>query len=162
MKAFKMVLMVALAGVLLTYSSCSKKHNNPEPVTDQQLDKLVKTWKVSTTSPSVTLDGVDKSAAYSGFTLTIAGTKGTTSYTYTTSGRPDFSAWKSSGTWVYGSDPVTMITRDPDNSSDAVNITYAVTATTLQLTFQYSGTGYSNTSRTSQVAGQWVFNLIPQ
>jgi hypothetical protein len=71
MKAFRILTLIGLMATLLTYSSCKKDDPEPEPLTDIQLGKLAKTWKINT----VTLDNVDKLSDYTNFTLTLTGTK---------------------------------------------------------------------------------------
>jgi hypothetical protein len=119
------------------------------PVTDQQLLKLSKVWKIT----SVTLDGVDQTSLFPGFQISITGSKGSSSFGYAASNRPVLSVWKQSGTWAFGTDPLTMIIRDPA-TSDKINMTYVVTSTTLQIAFDYQGAGYT---RTSAINGSWLF-----
>lgn len=152
MKAFRLLLFFALVIALFTYSGCGGGDTPEEPITDVQLGKLTKTWKVA----SVSLDGVDKTSDYTNFQLTLTGTKGTTSFGYTTAGRPTLSPWKSGGSWEFGTAVQTQIIRDK-GTADELAMTYAVTETTLQITFTYSGAGY--TARTGVVKGQWVYNL---
>jgi hypothetical protein len=158
MKALKFFLLIASVGVLFTFSNCGGGGSTSEPITDQQLGKLVKTWKLT----SVTLAGnAVTTPSYTGFQLAITGTKGQTSFNYTTSfpsTRP-LSAWKSSGTWKFGTEPTTMITRDA-GTADELAMTYVVSGTTLQINFNYTGGGYS--TRTDQVEGAWVFNFTAQ
>lgn len=154
MKAFKILSLIGLVTILLTYAGCKKDSNPVEPVTDVQLGKLTKTWKVNT----VSLDGTDRTAEYTtpGFTLVMTGTKGNTSFGYSTSGRPALSPWKSSGSWEFGTDPVTQIIRDK-GTSDELNMTYTVTETTLEIKFNFQKDGYA--ARTGVVKGQWIFNF---
>ncbi|HNT49190.1 MAG TPA: hypothetical protein PKK67_01285, partial [Cyclobacteriaceae bacterium] len=115
--------------------------------------KLAKTWKVST----VTFDGTDRSADYTGFQLVLGGTKGSPPFTYTTSGRPSLSPWKASGTWEFGSAVETQIIRDKGSVDDELAISYTVTESTLTLTFDFDGEGY--TARTKEVQGPWIFTF---
>lgn len=152
MKNFRIVLLFALVVALFTYSGCGGDSTPEEPLSDQQLSKLAKTWKVQ----SVTLDGVDKTSDYNAFQIVLSGTKGNTSFGYNTSGRPTLSPWKSSGAWEFGTDVKTQIIRDK-GTADELAMTYSVTESTLQITFTFSGSGY--TSRTGVVKGQWVYNM---
>jgi len=146
--AGKILVGLMVIGVLMTYTGCKKKKGDPEPITDQQIEKLSKPWKVTT----VTLDGVDKKSDYANFTITLSGTKGTTSIGYTTTGRPALSPWASSGSFTFdATTPETKLTRD-----DSVPVTYSVSETSLQASFQYSGAGFA---RVSAVKGQWVFTF---
>ncbi len=146
--AGKVLLSLVVFGVLLSYTGCKKKKGDPEPITDQQIEKLSKPWKIDV----VTLDGVVKTSDYTNFTLTLSGTKGTTSIGYTTTNRPSLSPWASSGSFTFdATTPETKLIRD-----DAVPVTYSVSDIQLQTSFQYNGAGFS---RVSAVKGQWVFTF---
>ena len=158
-KSAKILSMIALLGVLITYSNCGGKGGSEKPIQEVQLEKLSKTWKLT----SVTLDGVSKNTEYgaggaSPFSLTITGSPTATSYAYTTANRPSLSPWKASGSWAYGTDVATQIVRDPDNSTDKLDLTYSVTDTQLQISFTFNGNGYTNT-REEVVKGAWVFTF---
>lgn len=150
----KSVLSVLAIVALLGYSGCGPDPAPEESVSDQQLAKLSATWNLTGTNANVTLDGVSKKTDYNGFTLTISGTPGSSSFGYACASRPALSPWPASGTWAFGSDPATMITRD--SGAKALPISYVVTANTLELTFTYNGAGES---RNSVVTGKWVFTL---
>ncbi len=152
MKAIRILAMLGLFAVLVTYSNCGPGPTPPAPVTDVQLEKLSKTWKIN----SVTLGGADKTTDYTAFQLAITGTKGNTSFGYTTTGRPALSPWKSGGTWEFGTDPLNDIIRDKGNA-DELAMTYTVTETTLTISLTFNGTGYS--ARTGVVKGAWVFSF---
>jgi len=151
MKVLRILSLLGLVGLLLTYSNCKDKKSTQDPITDVQLGKLVKTWKINT----ATLDGVDKLADYVDFQLVLSGTKGNTSFGYSTSGRPALSPWKSSGSWEFGASPETQMIRDK-GTADELAMTYAVTETTLSISFTFNGSGYS---RTGVVKGQWVYTF---
>ena len=154
MKSFKLILLFLSVGILFTLTNCGSDSKPAEPIADQQLTKLSKTWKLT----SVTLDGnAVTTPSYSAFQLVISGTKGATSFGYTTAGRPSLSPWKASGTWAFVKDQeATLITRDPDSSNDKLEMTYAVDESTLQITFGFQGAGYT---RVEQVKGNWVFKF---
>jgi hypothetical protein len=152
MKPFRILSFFALIIILVAYSGCGGSDTPSEPLTDTQLTKLAKTWKVA----SVSLDGVDKTSDYSAFQLVFSGTKGNTVFGYSTSSRPSLSPWKASGSWEYGTAVETQMIRDK-GTADELPMTYSVTETTLQITFTFNGSGY--TSRTGVVKGQWVFNM---
>ena len=82
MKAFKILSLIGLVAILLTYSNCKDDPAPAEFATDIQLGKLTKTWKINT----VSLDATDRTAEYTtpGFTLVLTGTKGNTSFSYST------------------------------------------------------------------------------
>ena len=147
----KIFVLLALSAILLTYSSCDNT-KPPTPSDEEvQLGKLSQTWKAS----SVKKDNVDQ-AGYSNFTLKLEGVVGATSFGYSTTGRPALSPWPSSGSWKFDIDPLTSIIRD-DGTVDELNMTYTVTETTLQLTFNFQGTGYAG--RVDNVKGQWVMTF---
>ena len=153
MKAFRILTTVVSLGVILVFSGCGGKSSPAESTQDKQLGLLSHTWKIAT----VTKDGVDQSTAWTGFQLTLTGTKGQTSFAYTCAGRPALSPWPASGAWAFDpADPVTKIIRDQGVTGLELPLTYTVTATTLQVTFSYTGNGYT---RVSSVSGSWVFNF---
>jgi len=152
MKALRILSLLFVTSLLLTFMSCKKDDPDPPPVTDVQFDKLSKTWKINT----VSLDGVDKTSDYTGFQLTFSGTKGTPPFNYATSGRPTLSPWKASGTWDFGAAPETQIIRDK-GTADELSVTYAVTEATLTVSFTFNGAGY--TARTGVVKGAWVYTF---
>ena len=151
LKAFTSVLAIAS---LILFTGCGGGSEPTPSVEDQQLAKLSATWTIS----DVTLDAVSKKTDYSAFTLTISGTAGATSFGYSTSGRPSTSPWKGSGTWEFGTSAESQITRDK-GTADELPLTYSLSADgkTLQVSFTFSGTGY--TARTSNVKGAWVFTF---
>lgn len=151
----KPVLSVLVLAVLLGYSGCKPKGEDPRPVEEVQLEKLSSTWKVGANG-DVKLDGVSKKAGYADFQLTLTGTPGATSFGYTTV-RPAglLTAWPSSGSWNFGTNVETEIIRDKGTGKE-VTMSYTVTETQLELTFQYAGAGEQ---RTSKVNGTWIFTL---
>ncbi len=163
MKALRYLFVLGSVGSLLFFSSCGGGGSTPEPVADQQFTKLSKTWTIASASNSVVLDGNDRTPEYLAgtttgtsdpgpMTLTISGTKGNAStYTYTLAGRPQLSPWKKNGSWQFGTDPTKSITRD-----DGALITYVIDGTKLTVSFNFSGTGYTN-PRTGVVTGNWTF-----
>jgi uncharacterized protein YjaZ len=154
MKSFKLILLFLSVGILFTLTNCGSDSKPAEPIADQQLTKLSKTWKLT----SVTLNTNTVTQNYSAFQLVMTGSKGATSFGYTTSGRPSLSAWKASGTWSFVKDQeTTLITRDPDNTSDKLDMTYVVSESELQISFNFTGSGYQG--RTDQVTGNWVFKF---
>ena len=109
---------------------------------DAQLVKLSKTWKITT----ATLNNTPQT--YTGFQLVITSTTGQTTFGYNTTGRPALSPWLSSGTFTYGgTDFMTILVRE-----DGLPITYSVSDTQLQMTFNYIGSGIPGVV-------QWVFTF---
>lgn len=151
MKSFRILTSVVSFAVILVFSGCGGKSSPAESTQDKQLGLLSHTWKAAT----VTLNSTDQSSSWTNFQLTISGTKGATSFTYSCAGRPALSPWPASGAWAFGTDPVTQIIRDK-GTGDELPVTYTVTATTLQITFNYSGNGYT---RVNNVSGNWVFTF---
>jgi len=143
---FPVFLALALIG-------CGGDDEEERPIQEIQLEKLTATWKVS----EVTLDNVSKKTDYNNFQLVLSGNAGSTSFGYSTTGRPSNSPWPQSGTWVFGTSPETQITRDSNSSTDRLDVTYSVSDTQLQISFTFSGTGYP--ARTANVKGQWVFTF---
>lgn len=129
----------------------SKSFETTISIEDFQLGKLSKTWSAT----SVKLDNVDQTG-YDNFVLTISGTAGSSTFGYSVTGRPVLGPWLSSGQWKFGASPETQIIRD-SNTGDELDMTYSVTDTQLQITFTFTGDGYSG--RVSNVKGQWVFTF---
>jgi hypothetical protein len=149
----KFLISALLPALLFVYSSCKKdKDADPTPQ-DIQLGKLSATWNLD----NVTLDGVSKKTDYANFKLTISGTPGSASYGYSTTGRPTNSPWAASGNWTFGTDPESQIIRDAQSTSDKLDMGYAVSDASLQLTFNFNGVGYPG--RASNVKGNWVFTF---
>lgn len=136
---------------LLTYSGCGPGSGNEPSVEEVQLGKMKSTWTIS----AVTLDTDSKITDYPGFKLTLEGTAGNPTFNYSTQSRPSLSPWPAGGTWKFGADASNTILRD--SGSDEVPMTYSVSDTQLQLTFNFTGTGYA--ARTSKVTGVWVFTF---
>ncbi len=152
MKILRAITLLAVAAVLSTYMGC-KPDDPPAPaIEDVQFDKLKKTWKIST----VSFDGTDRTADYTGFQLVLGGTKGTPPFSYNTTARPALSPWKASGNWEFGSAVETQIIRDK-GTVDELAVNYTVTESTLTLTFDFDGDGY--TARTKEVQGPWIFTF---
>jgi len=150
MKSARILTTVVSLGVILIFSGCGGKGTPAESTQDKQLGLLTHTWKVATVKQETT----DVTTAWANFQLTISGTKGATTFNYSSANRPStFGPWASSGTLTFGTDPVTQMIRE-----DNLNITYTVTATTLQLNFNYTGSGYQG-PRFSNVTGNWQFNF---
>jgi hypothetical protein len=146
--AGKILVSLMVVGILMTYTGCKKKKGDPEPITDQQIEKLSKPWKID----AVTL-GNDRTADFANFTITFTGTKGVPSIGYTTAGgKPTPSPWASSGVFTFDANtPETKLKRD-----DGVDVTYSVTETRLQMNFQYNDSGFG---RVNAVRGDWVFTF---
>jgi|SRR6185295_924753 len=156
MKSFKFLLSLIAVVALLTYTGCGKNPGPGQSPQDAQLVKLSKTWKAT----AVTLNGTAQPTYTSKpFTLVISSTAGQTTFGFNTGSQADRSAvapilpWQSSGNLSYGTDFSTQLTR----VEDSLPITYSVTDTQLQMTFNYTGNGIP--ARVGSVAGTWVFTF---
>jgi hypothetical protein len=141
--------------LLLTLLCGCKKNDDPTPsVEDIQLEKLVKRWKAS----EVKLDDLTQDA-YASFSVTFS--KGSTPNTlsYNVSGTPNTSPWPTVGTWKFGSPVESKIIRDAGTANEII-IEYSVTENQLQITFMFTGEGFS-VARTKEIEGEWVFTLTP-
>ncbi len=155
MKLLRILSLVFISAVLLTYAGCKGKGSDPEPVADVQFAKLNKTWKIK----KVTFDTETnlRTDDYPGFQLTFSGTKGTYPFDYATSNRPFPSPWKALGKIDFGASPETQLIRDKGAVADELAMTYVVTETTLKIEFTFNRDGY--TSRTKEVKGPWIFEF---
>lgn len=120
---------------------------------EKQLKKLSATWVLT----NATVDGTDYTNEYSDFELTLSGSSNSSVYAYGVLGRPEISPWPSGGTWVFGADVKTTITRDL-GTSDQLAIAYSVTDSQLSITFSFSGDGYES-SRVNSVSGNWTYTF---
>lgn len=152
-KALKLGFLVQILLSLVVLNACKDKPQGPSEE-EVQLQKLSKTWDLS----SVTLDGGDPGISYSSFRLTLSGTIGAPSFTYSTQGRPIRSPWPGNGTWIFGTAVTSQVIRDP-GTADELPITYSVSqdGNSLEITFNFSGEGYSSTGRQENVNGSWRF-----
>lgn len=156
MKRSKVLIMLALLGASASFWNCGSDPAPPPDPQDEQLKKLSQTWRAT----AVTFDS-QPVTGYENFTLTISGTAGQDTFDYTTSGRPAGTPtpWPASGQWTFGTDFATIVIRSDYN----LPVTYSVSATQLQLTFDYGDCSGSPcvpyTGRTSNVAGQWSFTF---
>ncbi|QOI97738.1 MAG: hypothetical protein HRU69_09635 [Flammeovirgaceae bacterium] len=151
---------------VIAFTHCNDDGPNKAPE-QIQLDKLKKTWTI-VTSGGATLDATDRTADFSGFTLTIGGTFNSSNpkgpYTFSVSGtRPTPSPWPASGNWFFGGDPESQLIRDENNSgtqdSGDLSMTYFIDSTgKLNLTFTCTSCNYAG-SRVSLVNGTWNFIL---
>lgn len=151
-------LLLVLASLVLV-SAC-KKGDDPQPIEQVQLGKLVKVWNIE----SAFLGAVDRSNDFTNFKLELKGSFGATGgvYQYTVTGtRPSPSPWPASGTWKFGAEPTSSIIRD--SNADEVLVTYVLSADgqtlTLDFTVPTGSTGWPGSARTEQVEGDWTFTF---
>jgi hypothetical protein len=156
--------LVIVAGALVFFSNCGG--DDPKPSKEeQQFNKLKKAWTiVATNGASLSQGGVavDRTADFTGFTLSITGTFNSNNpdgpYNYTVSGdRPTPSPWPESGTWEFA------IIGTGDNGtllrSDGIDILYSIASNgQLTLSFECENCTYDG-SRTEEVNGTWTFVL---
>jgi hypothetical protein len=144
--------LLVLAAVTVFFSACDKGEDDEPDVAAQQIEKLVGTWSASTVTYNTS---TDYSADYADFTIVIASSSNNT-MTYTITGRPvdTLSPWNANGTLTFGTDVLTQLKR-----GDGVDITYAVSGSTLQLTMSGYPSDKGYPTRVESVEGDWVFNL---
>ena len=149
--------LLTIASLTLFFANCGGDDGGGKSKEEKQLDKLKKTWNIV----SAELDNVDRTADFTGFTLTITGTydknavAGDYPYDYSVGGsRPTPSPWDASGSWEFGGDPETLLVRD-----DGVGIVYSINSSG-ELTLQFTCTtcDYPG-ARTAEVQGNWEFVL---
>lgn len=152
MKSTSIVIWMGCVSLFLFQSCGSDESPSKEEV---QLKKLSHTWQLVTAEKdNVAEEGFDN------FELTFAGSSGSAVFTYGAVGRPDLSPWPAGGTWTFGSSVTSDIIRDP-GTDDEVFMNYTVTDATLQLEFDFNGTGYP-TGRVKGTEGHWVFTFTKQ
>jgi len=156
MNKIRIFVLVIFSSIL--FSGCGEDAPKPS-IQELTLPKLVKSWTLT----SVTLDGVNKKTAneYNSFKLSISGVynKATpdAEYTYNVSGRTQLSPWPANGKWKFDTtSPEINILRDAATDNE-IKITYVVTDTSLEISFNYQGTGIAG--RTDVVKGQWVMTF---
>jgi hypothetical protein len=161
MKFLRLTLLFIVIGGLTFITSCGPE-NNPKPSIEEKQFKLLSesTWKVTSVTYESTSDRTDEYLSPD-MTLTISedSNPDDDTYQYTASNRPD-GPWPATGTWSFSSSsPATLLNRH-DTGGDLL-VTYSVTETKLQLTFEYAGALIPG-GRTSAVAGTWKFVFEPQ
>jgi hypothetical protein len=155
MKLFARILsFVVLFSATLLFMNCGGGGGEGKTAEEEQLDKLkAGPWTIV----SADLDGADRTADFTGLTLTVSGTFGAAEYGYSFTGsRPNPSPWPSSGQWKFGADPKTQLIRLDDDPDLAMNYTLTNSDAQLTITFTYSGAGFAG-GRTEAVEGDWEF-----
>ncbi len=164
MKRSNFLILLTLVFASVSFVQCGSDSSKPPDPKDQQITALSKNWYAK----SVKLNGTD-APGYVGanpaasFQIKITGTTGNYgTIPYQTTNRPAGvqGPWPGSGNFSLGSnstfaDFATVLTRKEDN----LLISYSVTSTELQMTFNYTGSGF--TGRTSVVQGNWSFTFAP-
>ena len=148
-RILSLLLVVAIG---FSFTGC-KDDDDKKSETDQQIDKLNGTWKAS----SVKYQDTDVTSDYSNFTITLTAAAGAKSIGYSTTGRPSgkLGPWAGSGTLQFGAKPSTELVREDDT-----DIVYAVSGTSLEMSFDYTGQG--SMGRTESIGGDWEFQFTKQ
>jgi hypothetical protein len=149
MKRTQFLIVLALFAAAASFVQCGSDSSAPPDPEDEQLKKLSQTWKAT----SVTFNSAPVTG-YENFQLTMSSTASDPPLNFTTSGRPSGikTPWDASGSFEFGTDFATVLKRN-----DNILVTYSVSSTQLQMTFTYTGAGY--TGRTSNVEGAWTFTF---
>ncbi|HEY0655596.1 MAG TPA: hypothetical protein VGD65_20820 [Chryseosolibacter sp.] len=154
--ATRLLTLLAIVGLAVFYSSCKPDEKDNRTTEEKQLDQLKATWALVSAN-----DGTDRTADFANLVLTIGGSfsqGGTYNYSFTGT-RPNPSPWPASGTWKFGTDPLTQIIRDPGQDIE-IDATYEVTATSLEITFVIPDNWVGG--RTTSVSGTWTFTFAKQ
>lgn len=155
----KRVLPIFLILAVFTMISACGPGPDPDPTpAELQTIKLAgengtKTWTVS----DVLFDGIeDRTADWTGFTLTLTSSE-TASNGYTTTGGLSGGPWPSSGTWEFGGTAdnpnINLVVRD-----DALEIAINASDNQLTMTFTFDNTIH-NSGRTEVVNGEYRFTF---
>ena len=146
-----LIALTLLMGVAIT--SCKEKTTTPKTAEELQIEKLTGTWALDLSAARpVSVDNNDPAQNWTGFTLTL----GNKTYNANTSANLGNELVWPSGTgrtWAFAPNDVRILDRD-----DGVEMTVAVTDTSLRLQFDYSDTG----GRLNGITGNWVFVMVPQ
>ncbi|MBN8577551.1 MAG: hypothetical protein J0L66_11455 [Cytophagales bacterium] len=137
------VLLILLLAATLLLAAC-KGGGEDEPTPADQVRNLLAAseWNLQ----SVQVDGVDKTATYSGLKIQFTGNSFTT-----VNGK---AIWPASGTWSFTDDTATKIKRNDGLEMDIVNIS----TSNLQLQFTWNSSSLG-AGRTTSVAGSHVLIL---
>lgn len=153
--------LITVASLVLFFANCGGDGGGGSAKEKTQLKKLSGTWEIV----SADLDGDDRTADFTNFTLTIGGTFNSDTpegpYTFSVSGsRPDPSPWPASGTWTFAN-----ISGNEGNllRDDDVPMHYRIASDgQLTLEVECAACDYDGAARTTEVNGPWTFVLDPQ
>lgn len=149
MKYLKSIAIIAFLAGFAFMMGCKKDDGGGPSEEDMKLEELAATWTLS----SASLDGDDRTANWTGFTLTA-----TLAKTYSTSGSNDENVWPASGTWEFAG--TTGAGLDVLNRSDGVTINIDnVSANALDLSFTYALAKANKDARITSIEGNWVFKM---
>lgn len=154
-----------LASIALFFANCGGDGGGGSAKEKAQLKKLSKTWEIV----SADLDGDDRTADFTDFTLTISGEYNSDNpegpYDYDVTGsRPDPSPWPGAsdgngGTWTFAN-----ISGNEGNllRDDSVPMHYKIGSNgQLTLNVECAACNYEG-ARTTEVNGKWTFVFDPQ
>lgn len=153
--------LITVASLVLFFANCGGDGGGGSAKEKTQLKKLSGIWEIV----SADLDGDDRTADFTNFTLTIGGTFNSDTpegpYTFSVSGsRPDPSPWPASGTWTFAN-----ISGNEGNllrEDDDVPMHYRIASNgQLTLEVECAACDYDG-ARTTEVNGTWTFVLDPQ
>ncbi len=150
MKRLSNLLAALVFASLVIFMSCGGGSDDPpvDPLQDE-LDNLTVSggWSAPST---VTTDNGAPDGDWSSFGISFTG--GLTGGSYTVSNVPDgFGDVWSSGTWTFGNDQGTVITKVQNGVE--TDMTASISGTQLSLQFDVA----EPTARTNGIAGTWVF-----
>jgi hypothetical protein len=154
--ATRLLTLLAIVGLAVFYSSCKPDDKDNRTTEEKQLDKLKNTWALTSAN-----DGTDRTTDFANLVLTLSGSfsqGGTYNYSFTGT-RPNPSPWPASGTWKFGTDPLTQIIRDPGQDIE-IDATYTVTDSDLEIKFVIPDNWVGG--RRQSVSGNWTFNFVKQ
>lgn len=146
--------LVVLASIATLYVNCGGDDPKADSKEKIQLGKLVGAWNLQ----SVTENG-DANTNFVGVVTTISGTYGSDGGTYNFSSTgtfPDPSPMPKTGTFKFGSDPLTQLIRLNDNFPMSYSLTNGDKSLSITLT-GYTGAGFAG-GRVNNVQGNWTFN----
>lgn len=154
--------LLTIASLALFFANCGGGGGETDPK-KVQLGKLKTTWNIVSAELTTGSTPVDRTADFSGFTLTFDGDfdpdaqPGEYPYSFSVGGsRPDPSPWPGSGFWGFASVDGNSGTIE---RNDGVGIFYDInSAGQLTLQFLCTDCDYAG-NRTSQVNGTWEFVL---
>ncbi|MDH5399568.1 MAG: hypothetical protein OEX02_15570 [Cyclobacteriaceae bacterium] len=143
------LVVIGILAVLVATNGCKPKPTDEPTPEEAQTTKLSRSW----TANKVTFNGTeDRSADWSGFTLTVAADG-----KYSTSNAFSPGPWPASGTWAFAADGsavnINKVVRD-----DGLEISISVSDTDLTLTFIFND-AVNNGGRVDAVNGEYVFEM---
>ncbi len=143
----------ALLGLLFIIS-CGKDDSPSVSPAEAQFNKLTGTWNVVDVKFN---NNDDRTADFSGFTLTLGGTLA--SPTYNTSNSTSPGPWAPSGNWNFGGTAESPnINQMVLSNGPTISVSLTDADETLVLNFTYNEDTHG-TNRLEAVDGQWRFEL---